>query len=217
LSHNTSGFSSNLDPAGHALAHEQRLADGAQHLPAVRPRPPGSGELGGGRLDHLEDLAHLAFIAGECDILGERVGDDDKTRRRELAHHDRAARRDLLVALGVDLDCGGFLLHALETAGDARAEPPQHLILLERRKPDQHDHAIAKQHAISGGPDLEGKRRRGNLVAALKAGGVDPFTQQQGTGGKPHGRGDLVSRDGSFGHARAYAMAPFVPTGHRAM
>jgi hypothetical protein len=150
---------------------------------------PERASSGGERLDHLEDFAHLALVAGERDIFGERVGDDDETRRRELTHHDRAARRDLLVALGVDLDRGGFLLHTLETAGDPRAKTPQHFILLERREPDQHDHAVAEQHAISGGPNLERERRRRDHVAALEAGGVDPFAQQQGTGGESRGRG----------------------------
>src|SRR5215510_13581185 len=117
-------------------------------------------------------------------------------------HADRAARRDLLVALGIDLDHGGLVLGAGETADDPRAEAAHDVVLLERRQSDQHDHAVTEQHAIARRSDAERQRRRGDHVAALEAGGVDPFGHQQRPGGKPQGGGGLVHGNRSVGHGR---------------
>src|SRR5262247_3832022 len=117
-------------------------------------------------------------------------------------HADRAARRDLLVALGIDLDHGGLVLGAGETADDPRAEAAHDVILLERRQSDQHDHAVTEQHAIARRSDAERQRRRGDHVAALEAGGVDPFGHQQRPGGKPQGGGGLLHGNRSVGHGR---------------
>jgi hypothetical protein len=126
-------------------------------------------------------------------------------------HADRAAGRDLLVAAGVDVDHRGFVLDLREAADDLRPKAAHHLVLLERGKPDQHDCAVAKHHAVAGRPDPERQRSGRNDVAALEAGGVDPFRQQQDAGRHPCGCGAMMLRDGRIGHARPYAKAQFVP------
>src|SRR5262249_22231733 len=93
-----------------------------------------------------------------------------------------------------------------------RAEAPQHLVLLERREPEQDDDPVAEHHAISGRPDFERERRRRNDVAALEPGGVDPFSHQQGTGGEPLGRGGGMAGDGSIGHTGTYAKRRSCPS-----
>lgn len=53
------------DAARDAMLDEQRLADQFQHRAALPGRPAVAGEIGGERLDNIEDDVDLAFVAAE--------------------------------------------------------------------------------------------------------------------------------------------------------
>ena len=104
---------------------------------------------------------------------------------RELLEEDRAARRDLVVPVGRELDDRGLLLVAGELADDALAQAADDLVLLERREADQHRDAVAEEgdEAVLAGPEGEGGR--GEHVAALEPGDVEAVAQQERAGGDP--------------------------------
>src|SRR5581483_550095 len=186
-----------LDTAGDAVLYQQRLADGAQHLAAVRWRAAPARELRGERLGHFEHLAHLALVARERHVLGERVGDDEQAWRRQVAHDDLSAGDDLVVLLGSDLDDRALVLGARIGRDDARAQAAQDLVLLDRRKPDEHDDPVAKQHRVTS-VHAERERRRGDDVAALQHRRVEPVAEQQRPCGDPGS--ELGRRDGRALH-----------------
>ena len=88
-------------------------------------------------LHDVEDAGRLALVAGERGALGERVGDDDEPLRRERLQVDRAARRNLVLLVGGDLDDRALLLVARELADDPLPKRADDVVLLERRKPDR--------------------------------------------------------------------------------
>ena len=105
----------------------------------------------------------------------------------ERLQEDRAAGRDLVVAVGGKLDDGGLLLLARELADGARPERAQDLVLLQRRQADERHDAVAEHGREPGvaraGPEGEGSR--GQHVAALQARGVDAVADQQRAGDDP--------------------------------
>ena len=78
-------FLFDLDAAGNAMLHEQGLSDRAHHLPPLGGKAAIARQLGGKWLDGFEHLAHLALVAGERQVLGQGIGDDEEARRRQVA------------------------------------------------------------------------------------------------------------------------------------
>src|SRR5262245_15935721 len=160
------------------MMDQQRLADRSQYYPPIRGRTAGASESRSKRLNDFDDLADLAFVARQRHVLGQRVGDDQEAGRCKVAHRNRAARRDLIVAVGRDLDRDGFVLWPREWAGNPRPQTTNELILLDQRKSDEDDGPVAEQHRVAVAPDGKCERRPRDDIAALKSCEVDPLTQQ---------------------------------------
>lgn len=146
-------------------------------------RPPGGAaplvEGAGERFDHIEHGGHLPLVPRQLSALGQGVGDYEKTLGRRRADVDRPARRDLVVLVGRQLDCGRFILMAGELAVDALPKRAQDLVLLERCQADQRYDAVAEQghEALSAGP--KGERGCGQHVRALQARRLDAIADQE--------------------------------------
>ena len=191
------------------MLHQQRLPDQLQHGTAIARRPAGGGQAGGERLDHVEHRVHLALVAPERDGLGERVGDHQDARRRQVAHGDGAAGRDAILVVGGDLECGGFVIHAGARTGQAQLHRVDHLVLFERRQADHHRHAETVEHHEAHGAGAEGERVGRQGVGALEARRVDPVAEQQRARREATDRvaGGLVPPGIGSGHANRSRQA----------
>ena len=140
------------------MLNEDCPTDVAQDLAAPAGGAAPHGEGAGERFDHIKHGGHLPLVPRQRGALGQGVGDYEKTLGRRRADVDRPARRDLVVLVGRQLDCGRFLLMAGELAVDALPKRAQDLVLLERRQADQHYDAVTEhgQEALGAGRKVRG-------------------------------------------------------------
>ena len=185
------------------MLSEQRLANEPEHGAPAERRPAGRGQFFGERLDHVEHGVDLTLVARERHGFGERVGDDQKARRRQVLDLDRAARGLLLVAVGRNFEHRRFVVAERPEPADARSQLRQQILFLERAQTNHHRNAEAKQSRHASFADAEGERQRGDHVGPLEAGGVDALANDERA--RRQARRSRRRRD--VGHAVLYGGA----------
>ena len=131
-------------PGRRAVLHQERIADMREDsAPAAR----GAAilrQLLSDRLDHAKHRRHVFLVMRQDDAGGERIRDQQSVLGGQCFDHDRARRRDLIVALRRDFDLHGLFFARLDRPDDAAIQAADDLVLLERRHPDHDGDAVAE-------------------------------------------------------------------------
>ena len=144
-------------------------------------------EFAGERLDGIEDVGDLPFVAPENDALGERVRYHQQPFQREFPDHNRAADRDRLFGFLGDLYLRPLLFGRRDLAVAAGLQSLEKLRLLRGRQTNEHRHAITEQHGQSIRPDAH-RQGRTRQHLTLEAGRIDAVADQKRVRGQLLGR-----------------------------
>src|SRR3954470_10274691 len=102
------------------MLHQESVADVLKDATTAGWGTALLGELAGERLDELETGRDVMLRARQRRTLRQRVGDHEQPLGRERLHVDRSAGRDLILAIGRELDDRRFLLAPRELPERAR-------------------------------------------------------------------------------------------------
>ena len=111
-------------------------------------------------------------------LFDKRIGNDDQVVGRHRLQRDRAARKDLIVLVGGELDQDGFFL-AVDRADQARLQAAQNFVFFGRGEPHEDRDAIAEQRHKAFGAKFVGQRRSRDDAVVLKVRRVDAVAQEE--------------------------------------
>ena len=133
-------------------------------------------------LDGVEDGGDVSFVVRQDHAGGKRVGDQQRVLVGQAFQHDGAARQDLFVLVGRNLDSRRLLLAPLGRAGDPAGKLADNLVLLQRRHADQDRDAVAEQRDDAAVTGAKRQRLGRQHVVAFEPYGVDAVAEQQRAG-----------------------------------